>query len=664
MITASGNVEDEYWLNQAFFMQNNKVSERQENAMRATNANRAFHDTTLGGNSSINPKYQFTRTCDPKAPTLAASSKGQGYYYNKAIDENAQRIWLQFGVMEFNSVGSFIRHSYNYKQAYLANKGKVASGMFFIGQVLGYLASSPLQVFFGINSVWERTLAFLNDRPYSRFAYLKPTMSVYWSTATMLFNKLASQLGRIPGLTAEDIENISSDGTDKTAKIRSVRNKVGNVDAIVASMPDTWVIESDRLYIDLMAVSAKGQRLAHQYHRSVNDIRDSSSSSRDYAARVNNYVNSRFILNSPKKAKNMDNYLSEYLKAHGQASDDFEERSKKDIVVDIKEELEVNNLIEIQDKEPGFSDFFTSELSDGSAFVSFVVDNQGPITDSFSNSTKNPGIQDIINGVTEKARDLHVNFSGGNIGSGFFADTLETVIGGVSSLIAGGLDSVGLGGLAALGGSGFTEFSQVYDNSEASFDGGSFTMTLSTPYGGSKEAIMQDILAPLCMILAGALPKATGKSSYTSPFCCRLYSPGRCDWRLAMIKNLTITRGTSNVGWSAIASLPTAIEVKFDVETLDDIVSLPVSTNLLKDALSFDFFDEPTPMSDYLGSIAGLSLYDRYYLSGKIALGWAETKVKFSQITSPATLSQRLAYTTGGELLKMVWPGNSLVTAQ
>lgn len=661
-ITSNKIIDDRYWLNQAFFLQQNKVSLRQQNSLRGTNVNRAFHDTTLGGNSSINPKYQFTRTADPKAPTLAASSKGQGYYYNEAIDENAQRIWMQFGIMEFNSIGTFLRHSYDFEQAYLSNKGKATSVMFFLGQTLGFLSTLPLQVIFGLNSIYEKAKGFATDIPYSRFAYLKPTMSLYWSSATTLFNKITAQMGRVPAATAEDVTSLQRDPSE--VPLNRNNKKVGNIDAIVASMPDTFKRTSDRLYIDLMAVSSKGQRLAHQYHKQLNDFKENSSSSLDYATRVNDYINSRFMLNKATMP-NQDAYLQAYLASYGQAKDTDHKSKKDDIKINDTEENEtLNEKITIGQKEPGFIDFFTSELSDGSAFASFVVENQGPITDTFSNTTKNPGIEEMVNGVSEKARDMFVNFSGGNIGEGFIADAVETTVGAVSSLIAGGLDSIGLGGLGALGGAGFTEFSEVYDNSDAQFDGGSFTIKLSTPYGGSKEAIMQDILAPLCMLLAGVLPKATGKSSYTSPFCCRLYSPGRCDWRLAMIKNMTITRGTSNIAWSKIGSFPTAIDVTFDVETLDNVVAMPITTNIVGDALSFSAFDEPTPISDYLGSLSGLSLYDKYYMTGKIALGWAETKVKFSQMASPATLAQYLAYTPGGEVLKLISPGNSLATAQ
>lgn len=643
------DLEDAYWLNQAFFLRQSKIRERQENALRGTNVLRAYHDTTLGGNSSMNPKYQFTRTCDPKAPTLAVGSKGQGYYYNEAIDQNAQRIWLQFGVMEFNSAASFLRHSYDYKQAILANKGKVHSVLYTLGQTLGFLATLPLQLYFGANTIFEKTVGFIADRPYSRFGYLKPTMSVYWSSANILLNKLAAMIGIVPGMDASDIQGMG----DGNASIASARSKVGNLDAIVNSMPDTFSRTGDRLYIDLMSVSSKGQRLANQYHERLAKIKNEASSADDYANRINEYINSRFVLEAPTMAKNTDAYLSAYLGAHGQAKE-IDEDSNKDVVVDVKEDIETDTSITIQDKEPGFSEFFASERRDGSAFVSFIVENQGTVSDTFSNTTKNPGIEEMINGISEKSRDMYVNFSGGKIGDGIIGGTIESVIGGITSLIQGGLDSVGLSGLASLGGSGFTEFNEVYDNSDATFDGGSFTMKLSTPYGGCKEAILQDILAPLCMLLAGALPKATGKSSYTSPFCCRLYSPGRCDWRLAMIKNITITRGTSNIGWNNDYHLPTAIDVTFDVETLDNVVSLPVATNMASSTLSFDVFDEPTPMSDYLSSLAGVSLYDKYYLSGKIALGWAETKVNFSQLLSPATRAQWLAYTTPGELIKIV----------
>lgn len=656
-INAAKEIEDRHWVEQAFFLRFSKVKEREEMTLRRTNVNLAFHDTTLGGNASMNPKYQFTRTCDPKGDILASGSKGQGLYYNEAIDQNAQRIWLQFGTMEFNSIATFLAGSYNYKMAYLANKGKAASALFEVGKVFGFLATLPLQVYFGINHIYRKASAVITGRPYSRYAYLKPAMSLYWSAATTILNKIAVNMGILPGMDTSDVTGY---GKDDLSLKSSLADKVGSVDGVVATLPDVFKRTSNRLYIDLMAVSSRGQRLANQYHQALGTLRDASVSPEELSASVKGFMSRNLSRNKAVKFTTQDNYLKDYLSSYGSDGGKTDKVAEKDQVEEIKKDIEVKPDVTVRDREAGFADFALAEVRDGTAFVSFVVENQGPISDTFTNSTKSPGIEDMINGVAEQSRDMYVNFGGGNLGDGFIADAIETVIGGVSSLIAGGLDSVGLGGLAALGGSGFTEFNEVYDNSDTSMDGGSFTIKLSTPYG-NKISILQDIMSHVSMLLAGVLPKATGKSSYTSPFFCRLFSPGRCDWKLAMIKSLTITRGTSNNGWSEVAHLPTSIDITLEIEDLNNVVSMPIATNMLDDFTSFSFFDEDTPFSNYLSSLSGLGLYEQYYLSGKINLALEQTKVQFDQLTNSSTVAQWAAHTTGGEIAKIFSNPSSLL---
>lgn len=645
-LNPSAPLKDRHWLEQSFFLKYSTIKERRENTLRQSNINSAFHDTTLGGNQSINPKYQFTRTCDPKMPTLSSDSRGQGEYYNEAIDENAQRIWLQFGVMELNSLTGFLRSSYNYKQAYLANTGKSSSILFSLGQAVGFLATLPLQTFFGLNWLYRRATAAITDRPYSRFGYMKPTMGLYWTAATTMFNKLCANMGIVPGLDTDDVKGYTKDG----ATYNELRSKVGGVQSVIDSMPDTFKFTGNNLMIDLMAVSSKGQRLANQYTETISDIKESSSSPTDYARRVYEFTQKRLVARKPRMPTT-DDYLKAYLNGYGKTAD-VDTTTSMDVVPEIKDPKAIKPEVTIMDAEKSLGDFLSAELRDGSAFVSFIVDNQGSITDTFSNTTKTPGIEEMINGAASQAKDMYVNFSGGNVGDGFIADSIETVLGGVTDLINGGLSAIGLGGLGSLGGGAFTEFNEVYDNSDAQTGGGSFTIKLSTPYA-NKISILQDIYAPLCMLLAGALPKATGKSSYSSPFVCRLYSPGRCDYKLAMIKSISITRGTSNIGWSKVAHLPTSIDVTLEIEDLNNVISMPIATGMIDDLLSFSFFDEDTPMSNYLSSLSGLGLYDQYYLSGKIATAWNQVTTSFSSITSPATLASKIGYSTAGEIAKI-----------
>jgi hypothetical protein len=86
---------------------------------------------------------------------------------------------------------------------------------------------------------------------------------------------------------------------------------------------------------------------------------------------------------------------------------------------------------------------------------------------------------------------------------------------------------------------------------------------------------MFNIYIPLAMIMAGALPLATGKQSYTSPFLCEVHDRGRLLTRLGIIDSLSITRGTSNLGFNNVGKAM-SMEISFSVLDLSSIMSMPI----------------------------------------------------------------------------------------
>ena len=55
-------------------------------------------------------------------------------------------------------------------------------------------------------------------------------------------------------------------------------------------------------------------------------------------------------------------------------------------------------------------------------------------------------------------------------------------------------------------------------------------------------------MVPLSMLLAGALPKSTGKHSYDAPFLVEIYDKGKAQTRLGIIDSISITRGVGRLG--------------------------------------------------------------------------------------------------------------------
>ena len=108
-----------------------------------------------------------------------------------------------------------------------------------------------------------------------------------------------------------------------------------------------------------------------------------------------------------------------------------------------------------------------SELRDGGAFVSFRVDDTGSVSESFSNNFKPSSLAEKINSAAASSRSVMFNLSGGNIGDNPLANLMESMVGGVKSILENTVEAIGLGGLAIMGGGGTLDMPKYWESSEA-----------------------------------------------------------------------------------------------------------------------------------------------------------------------------------------------------
>jgi hypothetical protein len=224
-----------------------------------------------------------------------------------------------------------------------------------------------------------------------------------------------------------------------------------------------------------------------------------------------------------------------------------------------------------------FANFLEAELADGGAFVAFRVDGTGTISESFSSSTKESDIQSKINSMSASNRETRFQLEGGNLGSGAVTGFATAALGAITDFAQGLASQVGLGGLAALAGSAFVDIPQEWDSATANLPHADFTIQLRTPYGNKMSRLL-NLYIPLAMLLAGALPLATGKQSYTAPFLVEAYCRGRFTTRLGVIDSLTISRGAGNIGWTDEGE-PLGIDVSFSIKDLSSVMFMPISAN-------------------------------------------------------------------------------------
>lgn len=666
---------DRNWVRQAFFIPGDLYVSRKDakrNLLLARNSEfkgRTFNsaelkytDTTLGGNFVINPKPQFTRWADPKLPGLASSSMGMGEYYSEAIDDNKQMVHMQFGVPEYNSLTNFFTRFYDHEMGDMVNTGDAHAFSFQAGRAAGFLLTLPLQALFGISNVVNKIAKMAFGNPSSKFYYMKPTMPLYWSTVSTLVNKIAVNMGITEGPEPTNVgyEKTSTEDIKKDEKMNYSDGLNSSEIEIINNLLPNFMRGNGG--IDIYAVANRAQRLANQHHRKMKEIGDAGGDFDSYSERVTAYLNSR--INPPRYDEDytLPTYMDEFYKRGPVGSKQPDEQ-----VSPVSE----NTAIDAQAAAAAYGakrievvkawedpDYLTAELQDGSAFVTFGVDYAGSASESFSNSTKKSDIASSINSASSTARSMDFNFASGNITDNFIGNAVEGVFGAISSFVKGGLASINLGGLAAAAGSAYADIPDFWDDSSADLPRSNYTIKLATPYG-NKLSILMNIYVPLCMLLAGSLPRSTGKNSYSSPFLCSTFHQGRNIIRLGIIDSLSIERGTGGIGWSA-DGLPTAVDVSFSVINLNKIMHIPV-TDIAGplDLLSFSMLDEDTVATDYMAMLGGLRLYDQYYFTAKLRLAWRKQMADINTWMSPSRWSNMFVGSAPGRLMSTIYKGTS-----
>lgn len=641
---------DASWLRQAFILPANDRSSMTPQDRTNRNYSAAFTkftDTTPGGNFTINNPPQACRYADRKNLALRSylkksipntqNSKGMGRYYSEAYDDNSVKVHLSFGVPEFNSITRFFSNFYDPEMGQMARTGETGGLSYTLGKAVGWLVSAPLIPFVMAGSL----IRFVSGKPSSKYYYVKPTMGPYWNAVNIMANKLAVNIGIQDGVFGEktyqeDTAGLTgAAGQTNRADYNNPENTRTKWEDYTKILPQVFRREGG---IDVYAMATRAQRTYDaQLSAEINAI-ESAATQEELEQKLAAVLGGNFDTNV--NTKSIKDYTEQYRKDNIAKTKEIESSAK----------AASPDATTFKSDEPSFTDYFQAELRDGSNWVAFRLDEAGSIGESFSNTTKEPSIAATINGISAKAQEARVNTMNLNLGAGVIGDTLKAFTGAVTDFATGALDGIGLSGLAVLGGGAFADIQNVWDNSSATLPSESFTIQLRTPYG-NKVSIFQNLYMPLCMLLAGALPLSTGPSSYTSPFMVQCFVPGRMQTRCGMITELSITRGTSNAGWS-VDGLPLGIDITFTVTDMSSIMHVPLDERA-------GILDDDNAFNDYMAVLGALGIAEQFYPVQKLKRNMATKYRQFESMFSVAHTAQWAAGTMPGRVMSAFYRGSA-----
>lgn len=670
-------MRDEEWLRRSFMVSNVRYDNVDMARRELTEASYKFTDTTLGGNFAINPPPQFTRFADPPVPSRHSNSAGMGRYYSEALDDRGQLIHMRFGVPEFNSLINFFFNFYNAGAGHLANKGRSPTNFYYIGRFGGFIVSLPAQPI-----IWTgQLIKFFSNKPASKFYYLKPTMPLYWSSVSNIVNAVGVNMGVIGrGMsTGEEALRKHIDPNQGGEHAALYQNLTAG------QFPNIYRPDGG---VDIYKVATRTQRMAIQHRKNIAQVMEGGGSMEGMAGAMQSTLTSS-MEDPGMQNGDLGSYLASY---HGtesgspkNPSTDTEEMTGKD------DDLESLATHSTYPEDSGFMSHLQAELEDGAAFVTFRVDNQGEVSESFSNQTGESPLASTLKGVSSAARQAKFSYANGKVADIPFVGEVARRIG---DLVRGGLEEIQMSGLLAIGGSAFADIPKIWEDSSVELPTASYTIELRSPYG-SPMARFQNLIVPLSMLLAGAIPLATGKQSYTSPFICELYSQGRQQIRLGMVESLSITRGTGNVGWTRNGE-PLGIDVALTVVDMSSIMSMPISSNFgvldaamtgagealdwvdsmaseigagiagegggwteLSTLLAKSTFDDDNAFTDYMAVLGSLGLADQIYPTNKLRLNRARRIANWNQWKSPARVANWMGGTQPGRIAARIAQGTA-----
>ena len=258
----------------------------------------------------------------------------------------------------------------------------------------------------------------------------------------------------------------------------------------------------------------------------------------------------------------------------------------------------------------------------------FYMDSIDTIQESFGNTTQESMLNGLINGFSDKAKELDYLFGSGN--TNLAASLMNGSEGALSSIAASlGTVTENLGGsiIGSIGNSvdsildgGKIVFPEMWQDSsyDKSFN---ISFKLRSPDNDSLSIFM-NVLKPYCKLLCFAMPHMVkdNVNAYRTPFICKAYSQGRFNIDLGMMTSISASKGATCC-WND-DGLPTQIDVDIEIKDLYHRLTMTgfsddsTPTNIISGTWN-DLKNTPgqtynivsnTAYMDFLANMAGLNV--------------------------------------------------------
>lgn len=236
--------------------------------------------------------------------------------------------------------------------------------------------------------------------------------------------------------------------------------------------------------------------------------------------------------------------------------------------------------------------------------INIYCTNKTTIGESASNSYGDSMLESVQKSLSDKMREVGFMFDGA-----FNEGTKE--VNGTTAAKENTLDSM-MGGLMKGAGATINGEKLMLPKiwKDSSFDKSyNLDFEFQSIYG-DIPSIFEHVFKPYLALLALALPRQTGLSSFKNPFLVRIESPGWFNIECGIIESIQITRAPEESDWSK-DGLCKKIKVSMSVRDIYPSLMLSYSTIALNSNIG---------MAEYLDSLAGITIQDQQIVNIKRAM--------------------------------------------
>lgn len=656
----NSSIKDTHWMRRALL--NFRKTSYDVSRGRASPANRAFTDTTLGGDFAINPAYQYTRFADLKARQIAEVGMGIGRFYYEQIWQNRHDIHIRFGFQAFSSGFTFFSKWYDYTADRLSRTGRAPGWMFSLGKVAGWYIAWSMPSYVVTVNLLKFAAAYGGT---NRYCYVKTGMAHYWAAVNNLVNAVAANMAvTLPVSDRALIESANiakaNNNTKEGGNYQGGGERASWMREYMQTLPSIYQDSSDGGFqIDMMKISTRAQRLYNmaqqQLLNRIDAMFESKHSSKEAARWLSSVTDSEFLrvisdcgpLDKPKSRigaggeewsfTKMLNFAWKSVKGFSTGSDNNaksmspndSEANKKVSSTDLDSEETISAFYGTKEGDVDLSlkALWEAQQNNGADWISFRVSATKSISESFSNSATESEIAGVFNNFAKARQKVNFNFAGGS----FLGEGVKGIINGFLDGVNGVLGGMGLSGLSGVLMGAQIDIPKQWEASSVSFPRLSYDLQLRTPYA-HPLAVFQACIVPTLCLIAGTLPISRGRNAFGTPFYCEVYDKGAWQVKMGCIGSLSITRGVGNVPWSRERQ-PLGIDISFEILDMSTVMSVPIIarqgvTDLLDQAITpGGIADEitsgtDTAIDDYLFALSGLGLTEQIYNTNKMSRGW------------------------------------------